>query len=88
MTSSATERELLKGELKTQTYRMQSGLEGAVQSYFISRLDCGLLLTPCLAAASRSTWLVPIQKQPMAINSLAASRTCLVNLVLERIPIT
>lgn len=39
MTSSATERELAKGELKT--------------------------AIPALAAASRSTWLVPMQKQPM-----------------------
>ena len=39
MTSSATDRELAKGELKT--------------------------AIPALAAASRSTWLVPIQKQPM-----------------------
>lgn len=40
MTSSATERELEKGELKT--------------------------AIPCLAAWTRSTWFVPIQKQPMA----------------------
>ena len=38
MTSSATDRELAKGELKTQT--------------------------PLRAAATRSTWLVPMQKQP------------------------
>lgn len=39
MTSSATERELENGELKT--------------------------AIPARAAASRSTWLVPMQKQPM-----------------------
>lgn len=39
MTSSATERELAKGELKT--------------------------AIPALAAASRSTWFVPIQKHPI-----------------------
>jgi hypothetical protein len=39
MTSSATERELEKGELKT--------------------------AIPFLAALSRSTWFVPMQKQPM-----------------------
>jgi hypothetical protein len=42
MTSSATERELEKGELKT-----------------------GI---PALAAEVRSTWFVPIQKQPMTIS--------------------
>lgn len=40
MTSSATDRELAKGELKT--------------------------ATPALAAATRSTWFVPIQKHPTA----------------------
>lgn len=46
MTSSATERELEKGELKT-----------------------GM---PAFAAVRRSTWLVPMQKQPMTSSCVRA----------------
>lgn len=62
MTSSATERLLLKGELKT------------------AMPDC--------AAAVRSTWFVPMQKQPITRRFLAAERTREVICVLERMPRT
>jgi hypothetical protein len=62
MVSSATERELEKGELKT--------------------------AMPRRAAVLRSTWLVPMQKQPITMRFLADSRTRAVSLVLERMPIT
>jgi hypothetical protein len=62
MTSSATLRELLKGELKT--------------------------AMPWSAAYWRSTWLVPMQKQPMTMRFLASLRTRAESLVLERIPMT
>lgn len=62
MTSSATERELEKGELKT--------------------------VAPALVAYGRSTWEVPMQKQPTAMRFLACLRTLAVNLVFERIPMT
>ena len=42
--------------------------------------------TPRSAAAARSTWLVPMQKQPIASRSSAASRTRGVIVVLERMP--
>lgn len=60
--SSATERELEKGELKT--------------------------AIPREAAVVRSTWLVPMQKQPTTMRFLAAFRTCAVSLVFERMPMT
>jgi hypothetical protein len=60
--SSATERELEKGELKTQI--------------------------PCEAAYLRSTWFVPMQKQPTTMRFLASARTRAVSLVLERMPRT
>ena len=41
---------------------------------------------PFAAAYSRSTWLVPMQKQPMAIRSVAASSTRGVMVVFERMP--
>lgn len=62
MMSSATERELEKGELKT--------------------------VIPARAAWERSTWLVPMQKQPIARRFLAAERMRGVRWVLERIPRT
>ncbi len=43
--------------------------------------------TPSSRAAFRSTWLVPIQKQPKATNFLAAANTSAVICVRERIPI-
>ena len=42
--------------------------------------------TPRSAAAARSTWLVPMQKQPIASRSPAASSTRGVIVVLERMP--
>ena len=42
--------------------------------------------TPRSAAAARSTWLVPMQKQPTASRSVAASSTRGVILVLDRMP--
>ena len=50
----------------------------------------GALNTPIprSAAAARSTWLVPMQKQPTARRSFPASSTSGVILVLERIPST
>ena len=42
--------------------------------------------TPRSAAAARSTWLVPMQKQPIATRSWAASSTRRVTWVLERTP--
>ena len=42
--------------------------------------------TPRSAAAARSTWLVPMQKQPIASRSGAASSTRGVIVVLDRIP--
>ncbi len=41
---------------------------------------------PRSAAATRSTWLVPMQKQPIACRSVAASSTRGVMWVLERMP--
>ena len=51
-------------------------------------LEYGALNTPMprSAAAPRSTWLVPMQKQPIASRSVASSRTRSVTVVLERIP--
>ena len=51
-------------------------------------LEYGALKTamPRSAAATRSTWLVPMQKQPIASRSVAASSTRGVMWVLERIP--
>ena len=51
-------------------------------------LEYGALKTaiPRSAAAVRSTWLVPMQKQPIASRSPAASSTRGVMWVLERIP--
>jgi hypothetical protein len=43
---------------------------------------------PCLAAYSRSTWFVPMQKQPMTIKFLASLRTASVSFVFDLIPIT
>ena len=43
---------------------------------------------PLLAAYWRSTWLVPIQKQPMTMRFFACLRTLAVNFVFERIPMT
>ena len=44
--------------------------------------------TPRSAAAVRSTWLVPMQKQPTASRSLPASSTSGVIVVFDRIPST
>jgi len=41
---------------------------------------------PASSAASRSTWLVPMQKQPMAIRRLASASTSAVSWVRERSP--
>ena len=43
---------------------------------------------PCFAAYCVSTWLVPMQKQPMTIKFLASRKTRAVSCVLERMPIT
>jgi len=43
---------------------------------------------PCLAAYSRSTWLVPIQKHPTTIRFLASRSTLSLSLVFDRIPMT
>jgi hypothetical protein len=43
---------------------------------------------PWLAAYLRSTWLVPMQKQPTTMRFLAAARTRELSLVLERMPRT
>ena len=42
--------------------------------------------TPRSVAAARSTWLVPMQKQPIANRSGAWSSTAAVTLVLDRMP--
>jgi len=42
--------------------------------------------TPCVPAYSRSTWLVPMQKQPTAESPWRASMTLRVTEVLERMP--
>ncbi len=44
--------------------------------------------TPRSAAATRSTWLVPMQKQPTASRSDPAASTLSVTVVLERMPST
>jgi hypothetical protein len=51
-------------------------------------LEYGALNTgmPASAAASRSTWLVPMQKQPTAIRRLARASTSAVSWVRERMP--
>ena len=51
-------------------------------------LEYGALKTATVrrAAAARSTWLVPMQKQPTASRSVPASSTRSVMVVLERIP--
>ena len=51
-------------------------------------LEYGALNTaiPRSAAATRSTWLVPMQKQPIASRSGAPSSTASVMWVLDRIP--
>lgn len=43
---------------------------------------------PCAAAYCRSTWFVPMQKQPMETRFLASARTRALSFVLERIPMT
>jgi hypothetical protein len=43
---------------------------------------------PWEAAYARSTWFVPIQKQPITERFLADERTRAFSLVLERMPIT
>ena len=42
--------------------------------------------TPCSRAASRSIWLVPMQKAPTATSLGAASKTSAVSWVRERMP--
>ena len=51
-------------------------------------LENGALKTtvPACAAASRSIWLVPMQKAPMTLSSGRASSTARVTCVLERMP--
>ncbi|KAG0735130.1 hypothetical protein G6F46_015799 [Rhizopus delemar] len=41
---------------------------------------------PASSAASRSTWLVPMQKQPTAISRLASASTSALSWVRERMP--
>jgi hypothetical protein len=43
---------------------------------------------PCLAAYSRSTWLVPMQKHPTTIKFFASRRTLSVSFVFDLIPMT
>src|SRR5437763_10280496 len=43
---------------------------------------------PCEDAYLRSTWFVPMQKQPTAMRFFASARTRAVSLVLERMPRT
>lgn len=43
---------------------------------------------PCVAAYWRSTWFVPIQKQPMTMRLRASLSTRSVSLVLDRMPMT
>ena len=51
-------------------------------------LECGALKTAtlCAVAAGRSTWFVPMQKQPTASRSGAPAKTRSVRWVLDRIP--
>jgi hypothetical protein len=42
--------------------------------------------TPARVAAARSTWLVPMQKQPTAISRRAAARAAASSWVRERMP--
>lgn len=43
---------------------------------------------PSWAAVFKSTWFVPMQKQPITVRFFAELRTRAVSLVLERMPMT
>ena len=68
--------------------RASAMISAMTSSTTLRVLEYGALKTamPRSAAASRSTWLVPMQKQPIATRSSAASSTRGVTWVLERIP--
>src|SRR6478672_4630672 len=68
--------------------RARAMISAMTSSTTLRVLEYGALKTamPRSAAVSRSTWLVPMQKQPMASRSGALSRARLVIVVLERMP--
>ena len=68
--------------------RASAMISAMTSSTTLRVLEYGALKTamPRSAAASRSTWLVPMQKQPIATRSSAASSTRDVTWVLDRIP--
>src|ERR1700712_34079 len=68
--------------------RVSAMISPSTSSTTLRVLEKGALktATPRSAASMRSTWLVPMQKHPIARRSFPASSTSAVILVLERIP--
>jgi hypothetical protein len=75
---------------RSPSWRARAMISQMTNSATLRELLKGELNTaiPCSAAYCRSTWFVPIQKQPITMRLRASFRTRSVNLVFERIPIT
>lgn len=72
------------------SWRARAMISAIVISATERELAKGELKTaiPSEAAVFRSTWLVPMQKQPITMRFFASRRTRAVSLDLERMPIT
>lgn len=75
---------------RSPSWRARTMISAMTSSATLREFAKGELKTaiPSFAAYSRSTWFVPIQKQPTTSRFFASLRTFSVSFVLERIPMT